>query len=63
LILKPAFDSAIIEELLSRFLPRRDVRKSEFIRQLEYRHRKRLCVIQSHAERNEQSSEQQNDED
>jgi len=38
--------------LLSRFLPRRDVSESEIIRQLEHRHRKRLCAMQSYAQRN-----------
>jgi hypothetical protein len=36
-----------IEELLSRYLPRRDVTKQEAICQLEDRHRKRLAAIQS----------------
>lgn len=45
----PLLSCSDIEELLSRFLPRRDVRKTEVIRQLEHRHRKRLAAIQSHS--------------
>jgi SRSO17 transposase len=45
----PLLSCSDIEELLSRFLPRRDVTREEVIRQLEYRHRKRLAAIQSHA--------------
>ena len=45
----PLLSCSDIEELLSRFLPRRDVTESEVIRQLEDRHRKRLSAIQSHA--------------
>jgi len=58
----PLLSCSDIEELLSRFLPRRDVNKSEIIRQLEHRHRKRRCAMQSHAQRNEQSTDQQNEE-
>jgi SRSO17 transposase len=50
----PMLSCADIEELLSHFLPRRDVRKEEIIRQLEHRHRKRLSAIQSHARNQEQ---------
>jgi len=42
-----------IEELLSRFLPRRDVSKKEIVRQLEHRHKKRLSAMKSHARMNE----------
>jgi SRSO17 transposase len=48
----PLLSCSDIEELLSRFLPRRDVTKQEVIRQLEYRHRKRLAAIQSHSRNN-----------
>ena len=44
----PLLSCADIEELLSKFLPRRDTTKEEIIRQLEYRHRKRLAAIESH---------------
>lgn len=46
----PLLSCSDIEELLSRFLPRRDVTREEVIRQLEYRHRKRLAAIQSHSQ-------------
>jgi len=49
----PMLSCSDIEELLSHFLPRRDVRKEEVIRQLEHRHRKRLAAIQSHARNQE----------
>jgi len=49
----PLLSCSDIEALLSRFLPRRDVSESEIIRQLERRHQKRLCAMQSHAQRNE----------
>jgi len=52
----PLLSCSDIEELLSRFLPRRDVSKSEIIRQLEHRHRKRWSAMQSHAQRNEKST-------
>jgi len=45
----PLLSCSDIEELLSRFLPRRDVRKDEVIRLLERRHRKRIAAIQSHS--------------
>ena len=45
----PLLSCSDIEELLSRFLPRRDVTRKEVIRQLEHRHRKRLAAIQSHS--------------
>ena len=45
----PLLSCSDIEELLSRFLPRRDVTKQEIIRQLEHRHRKRLAAIRSHS--------------
>jgi SRSO17 transposase len=49
----PLLSCADIEELLSRFLPRRDINKKEIIRQLEHRHRKRVAAIQSHARNQE----------
>lgn len=49
----PLLSCADIEELLSRFLPRRDVTKEEIIQQLEQRHRSRLCAIQSHSRKSE----------
>lgn len=48
----PLLSCSDIEELLSRFLPRRNVTREEVIRQLEYRHRKRLAAIQSHSRNN-----------
>jgi SRSO17 transposase len=53
----PLLSCSDIEELLSRFLPRRDVSKSEIIRQLEHRHRKRLSAISSHTRTNEKTSQ------
>ena len=44
----PLLSCSDIEELLSRFLPRRDVCRKEVIRQLEYRHRQRESAIKSH---------------
>ena len=44
----PLLSCADIEELLSHFLPRRDVSEAEVIRQLEERHRRRLSAIKSH---------------
>ena len=44
----PLLSCSDIEELLSRFLPRRDISKAEVIRQLEERHRKRQSAIESH---------------
>jgi SRSO17 transposase len=49
----PLLSCSDIEELLSRFLPRRDVTREEVIRQLEHRHRKRLAAIQSHSRTSE----------
>jgi SRSO17 transposase len=51
----PLLSCSDIEELLSRFLPRRDVTKEEIIQQLEQRHRKRLCAIKSHSRKSELS--------
>ena len=48
----PLLSCSDIEELLSRFLPRRDVTREEVIRQLEYRHRKGLAAIKSHSRNN-----------
>ena len=53
----PLLSCSDIEELLSRFLPRRDVSKKEIIRQLEHRHKKRLSAMKSHARINEQSTQ------
>jgi SRSO17 transposase len=47
----PLLSCSDIEELLARFLPRRDVTKEEVISQLEYRHSQRLRAIESHARR------------
>jgi len=45
----PLLSCSDIEELLSRFLPRRDVSKGELISQMEQRHRQRQKAIESHA--------------
>jgi SRSO17 transposase len=45
----PLLSCADIEDLLSHFLPRRDVSETEVIRQLEERHRRRSSAIKSHA--------------
>lgn len=47
----PLLSCADIEELLARFLPRRDVTEQEVVRQLEQRHRKRKRAIESHSRR------------
>ena len=47
----PLLSCSDIEELLARFLPRRDVTKEEVISQLEYRHSQRQKAIDSHARR------------
>jgi SRSO17 transposase len=47
----PLLSSADIEQLLARFLPRRDVSKEEIIHQLEHRHRQRQIAIESHTRR------------
>lgn len=47
----PLLSCSDIEELLARFLPRRDVTKEEVILQLEYRHSQRQKAIESHARR------------
>jgi len=44
----PLLSCSDIEDLLSRFLPRRDVSEAEVILQLEERHHKRLSAIKSH---------------
>ena len=44
----PLLSCSDIEELLSHFLPRRDVSEAEVIRQLEDRHRRRQSAIESH---------------
>ncbi len=51
----PLLSCADIEELLSHFLPRRDVTKAEIIKQLEDRHRKRQAAIESHTRNSEQN--------
>lgn len=56
----PLLSCSDIEELLSRFLPRRDVTREEVIRQLEHRHRKRLAAIQSHSRISQRQAVQQN---
>ena len=45
----PLLSCADIEDLLSRFLPRRDVTEEEVIFQLEERHRQRQKAIESHS--------------
>ncbi|MBC8391670.1 MAG: IS701 family transposase [Deltaproteobacteria bacterium] len=45
----PLLSCSDIEELLARFLPRRDVTEEEVIYQLEERHRHRQKAIESHA--------------
>ena len=47
----PLLTCSDIEELLARFLPRRDVSRAEVISQLEYRHIQRQKAIESHARR------------
>ena len=44
----PLLSCSDIEELLSHFLPRRDVSEAEVFRQLEDRHRRRRSAIESH---------------
>jgi hypothetical protein len=44
----PLLSCSDIEELLSRFLPRRDVTREEVILQLEQRHIQRKKAIESH---------------
>jgi len=51
----PLLSCSDIEQLLSRFLPRRDVTKEEIISQLEKRHRYRQKAIESHARRQKAS--------
>ena len=57
----PLLSCSDIEELLSRFLPRRDVTEEEVIRQLEQRHRKRLAAIQSHSRKKHTQNDIQNE--
>ena len=45
----PLLSCADIENLLARFLPRRDLDKEEVIRQVEASHRRRKRAIESHA--------------
>jgi len=45
----PLLSCADIEELLVRFLPRRNVNEEEVLYQLEQRHRQRQKAIDSHA--------------
>jgi len=51
----PLLSCSDIEELLSCFLPRRDVCPEEVILQLEYRHRQRQSAISSHTRKKEQA--------
>lgn len=44
----PMLSCSDIEELLSRFLPRRDISEAEVIRQLEQRHRRRQSAVKAH---------------
>ena len=48
---RPMLTCSDIEDLLARFLPRRDVTKEEIISQLENRHRQRQKAIESHTRR------------
>jgi len=59
----PLLSCSDIEELLSRFLPRRDVCQREVIRQLEYRHRQRQSAIESHTRKKNLAVEQFEDPD
>jgi len=52
----PLLSCSDIEELLCRFLPRRNVTRDEVLRQLHHRHRKRKTSIDAHA----RSAEKQN---
>ena len=52
----PLLSCSDIEELLARFLPRRDVTKEQIISQLEYRHRQRQKAIDSYARRQKKLS-------
>jgi SRSO17 transposase len=45
----PFLTCADTEDLLSHFLPRRDVTREEVVRQLEHRHKQRLSAIKSHS--------------
>ena len=47
----PLLSCSDIEELLSHFLPRRDISEAEVIRQLEDRHRRRRSAIESHSQK------------
>ncbi len=47
----PLLSCSDIEELLARFLPRRDLNKEDVILQMEYRHLQRQNAIDSHARR------------
>lgn len=44
----PLLSCSDIEEMLARFLPRRDTTKEEVIRQMQYRHEQRQHAIESH---------------
>ena len=48
---RPMLTCSDIEDLLARFLPRRDVTEEEIISQLENRHRQRQKAIESHTRR------------
>ena len=45
----PLLSCSDIEELLSHFLPRRDISETEVIRQLQDRHRRRQSAIEAHS--------------
>lgn len=45
----PLLSCADIEELLAKFLPRRDINEKEVIRQMEYRHKMRQAAVKSHS--------------
>lgn len=45
----PLLSCADIEELLAKFLPRRDIDEKEVIRQMEHRHKMRQASVESHS--------------
>lgn len=49
----PLLSCADIEELLAKFLPRRDIDKKEVIRQMVQRHKMRQAAIESHSRKNQ----------
>ena len=49
----PLLSCADIEELLAKFLPRRDIDKKEVIRQMVQRHKMRQAATESHSRKNQ----------